>query len=133
MMIMRTDGEITSLCRTEGAEKLSFLFSKIIVALYNVLLYTELQIHNNNTLEVTQMEFNTVIKHESGKFFRYNSKEALLEWVSDYELDDNLDKVQLPEGEYVVVDAVGLMRENAEADLMGYIEMFVYEIENGDY
>lgn len=67
-------------------------------------------------------KFDTVIEYNKREY-RYNSKECVLEWVSttDYIIteSDDLETVNLEEP--MVVDSIGLTKENAEADLMGYI------------
>jgi hypothetical protein len=81
---------------------------------------------------MSKRQFDKVIKHE-GRMFRYNSKEAVLEWLTDWEFDEDYEAVKLPKGQYNVADSIGLSRENAEADLEGYIFTWNIDIEMGSY
>jgi hypothetical protein len=79
---------------------------------------------------MSKKQFNKVIKFE-GRNYRYNDAEAVLEWVrlEEYTWDKKGNikgKVKLDKPQ--VVDSIGLSRENAEADLMGYIEGWHFEL-----
>lgn len=69
--------------------------------------------------------FNTVIKYE-GREYRFNEKEALLEWVSFEDLDEDGEWITLDEP--VVIDCIGVQVEYAEMDLMSYISTWHEQI-----
>jgi hypothetical protein len=90
-----------------------------------------IQIKKTGVKEMSKKKFGKLIKFK-GRHYRYNAEQALLEWVTTENYDWNEDKTDLVKVEMEVpevIDSIGLSRENAEADLMGYIEGWHYDIE----
>lgn len=78
---------------------------------------------------MSKKDFDKVIEFNK-RHYRYNSASALVELViiedTDWDTEDlRTIKLDTPQ----VVDAVGLSRENAEADLMGYIAQWHSELD----
>lgn len=78
------------------------------------------------------LKWDTVIKHESGKHFRYNSDKCLLEYVTLTDIvwsEDGEDLITVPLAEPEVLEAWGLSKESAEDGLEYWMDEMSFQLD----